>query len=330
MPTTALICGISGQDGGYLAKLLLDRGYKVIGTSRDAQVGEFSNLVRLGIKDRVELTSMASNDFRSVLQALARFEPDEVYHLGGQSSVGLSFDQPVETLESISLSTLNLLEAIRFLGRNIRYYSAGSSECFGDHGDAPANELTPFRPRSPYAVAKAAAFWQVANYREAYGLFACSGILFNHESPLRPERFVTQKIVRTACRIAAGSDERLKLGNLDIHRDWGWAPEYVDAMSRMLEQDTPKDYVIATGETNPLQDFVAEAFNVLGLDWQDHVSSDASLMRPTDLRISRADPTLASAMLDWHPSKRMRDVVKEMVTAFQPQLSSFNKTLFTE
>jgi GDPmannose 4,6-dehydratase len=227
----------------------------------------------------------------------------------------LSFEQPVETLESIALSTLNLLEAIRFLGRPIRYYSAGSSECFGDNGDAASNENTPFRPRSPYAVAKAAAFWQVANYREAYGLFACSGILFNHESPLRPERFVTQKIVRTACRIAAGSAETLHLGNLEIHRDWGWAPEYVHAMWLMLQQPTPQDFVIATGVTYPLADFVSETFQCLGLDWRQHVISDPSLMRPTDLRISRADPALAASVLGWRATSHMPDVVRAMVDA---------------
>ncbi|MDD2882207.1 MAG: GDP-mannose 4,6-dehydratase [Rhodoferax sp.] len=314
---TALICGISGQDGAYLAKLLLDRGYRVVGTSRDAQVSSFANLTRIGIRDRVELASMASNDFRSVVQMLARYEPQELYHLAGQSSVGLSFEQPVETLESISLSTLNLLESIRFLGCKTRFYSAGSSECFGDNGDLPADESTPFRPRSPYAVAKAAAFWQVANYREAYGLFACSGILFNHESPLRPERFVTQKIVRAACRIAAGSNERLQLGNLDIYRDWGWAPEYVDAMARMLAQDTPHDFVIATGETHALKDFVSEAFAALDLDWLEHVVSDPTLMRPTDMRFSRANPALAAEKLDWRADKRMSDVVRAMVAAEQ-------------
>jgi GDPmannose 4,6-dehydratase len=314
-PPVALICGISGQDGAYLAKLLLDRQYRVIGTSRDAQIGAFGNLVRFGIRDQVELTSMASNDFRSVLQCLARYQPNEVYHLGGQSSVGLSFDQPVETLESISLSTLNLLEAIRFLASGIRFYSAGSSECFGDQGDHPSSESTSFRPRSPYAVAKAAAFWQVANYREAYGLFACSGILFNHESPLRPERFVTQKIVRAACRIRSGSNERLRLGNLDIHRDWGWAPEYVDAMAQMLQQEAPQDYVIATGVTHSLQDFVEETFQALQLDWRDHVESDPTLMRPTDLRVSRADPSLAASKLGWRARTNMRDVVRSMVEA---------------
>jgi GDPmannose 4,6-dehydratase len=312
---TALICGISGQDGAYLAQLLLNRGYRVIGTSRDSQGSAFRNLARLKILDRVELISVATNDFRSVLHALSRYKPSEVYHLSGQSSVGLSFEQPVETLESIGLSTLNMLEAIRFLEADIRFFSAGSSECFGDNGEAACNETTPFRPRSPYAVAKATAFWQIANYREAYGLFACSGILFNHESPLRPERFVTQKIVRTACRIAAGSAEKLQLGNLDIHRDWGWAPEYVEAMVRMLQQDTARDLVIATGATHPLKDFVAEAFQTLGLDWQDHVISDPNLMRPTDLRISRADPTLAASVLGWQAHNRMPDVVHAMVTA---------------
>ncbi len=229
--TKALICGISGQDGAYLAQLLLSKGYSVCGTSRDAQISSFQNLMGLGIREQVKLESMALTDFRSVLQILTKIDPDEVYNLAGQSSVGLSFEQPVETLESVATGTLNLLEAIRFLGKPIKLYNAGSSECFGDLGEDTADETTPFRPRSPYGVAKATAFWQVANYREAYGLFACSGILFNHESPLRPERFVTQKIVSTACRIAAGSLEKLFLGNMSIQRDWGWAPEYVEAMS---------------------------------------------------------------------------------------------------
>lgn len=312
---TALICGIAGQDGAYLAELLLQEGYRVIGTSRDAQISGFGNLVRLGIRDRVEVTSMAVGDFRSVLQVLAHFQPDEVYNLSGQSSVGLSFEQPVETLESISVGTLNLLEAIRFLDRNIRFYNAGSSECFGDTGDAPASEQTPFRPRSPYAVAKSAAFWQVANYREAYGLFACSGILFNHESPLRPERFVTQKIARAAARIAAGSKQRLTLGRLDIQRDWGWAPEYVQAMWKMLNREEPDDFVIATGETRSLQELVAQAFATVDLDWREHVDSDPALMRPTELAVSRADPARARTNLDWNPQTRMAGVVRAMVKA---------------
>ena len=309
----ALICGISGQDGAYLAQLLLAKGYRVIGTARDAQMSSFANLERLGIRSQVTVVSMAINDFRSVLQVLSRHAPAEVYNLAGQSAVGLSFEQPVETLESISIGTLNLLEVIRFLNRDIRFYNAGSGECFGDTGDIPADENTPFRPRSPYAVAKAAAFWQVANYREAYGLFACSGILFNHESPLRPERFVTQKIVRAACRIAAGSAERLHLGNLDIQRDWGWAPEYVDAMWRMLQQPAPQDFIIATGETRPLQDFVDEAFKSVGLNWRDHVGSDPALMRPTDIAVSRADPSRAAEKLGWRSRTLMPVVVRNMM-----------------
>ena len=316
-PRTALICGISGQDGAYLAQLLLAKGYRVAGTSRDAQMSSFSNLHHLGIRDRVEVTSMALSDFRSVLQALTRFEPNEVYNLGGQSSVGLSFEQPVETLESISVGTINLLEAIRLLNRDIRFYNAGSSECFGDTGGVPATAQTPFRPRSPYAVAKAAAFWEVANYREAYGLFACSGILFNHESPLRPERFVTQKIVRAACRIAAGSAERLQLGNLDIQRDWGWAPEYVDAMWRMMQLEQPDDFVIATGQTRTLEEFVAEAFRCVGLDWNEHVDSNPALRRPTDLRVSRADPSHAAIRLGWRAQTLVHDVIQGMVSADQ-------------
>jgi len=312
---TAVICGISGQDGAWLSQLLLAKGYRVIGTARDAQMSSFGNLERLGIRGQVTVVSMAINDFRSVLQVLSRHEPAEVYNLAGQSSVGLSFDQPVETLESISVGTLNLLECIRFLNRDIRLYNAGSGECFGDTGDAPADEHTPFRPRSPYAVAKAAAHWEVANYREAYGLFACSGILFNHESPLRPERFVTQKIVRAACRIANGRRERLKLGRLDIERDWGWAPEYVEAMWRMLQQSQPYDFVIATGETHSLEDFVAAAFNAVNLDWREHVDIDQALMRPTDLEISCADPSLAESRLGWSAQTNMQRVVRKMVEA---------------
>lgn len=308
----ALICGISGQDGAYLARLLLGEGYEVYGTSRDAQMSSFPNLARLGILDRVHLESVSPVDFRSVLQALMKTRPDEVYNLAGQSSVGLSFQQPVETLESISVGTLNLLEGIRFTGRPIRFYNAGSSECFGDTGGTAADEATAFRPRSPYAVAKAAAHWEVANYREAYGLFACSGILFNHESPLRPERFVTKKIVAAACRIAAGSKEKLHLGNVSIQRDWGWAPEYVEAMWLMLQQDQPDDFVIATGESHSLEEFVGEAFACVGLDWQDHVVTDAGLLRPTDLAFGRGNPARARERLGWQAKYKMKDVVRMM------------------
>jgi GDPmannose 4,6-dehydratase len=312
---TALICGISGQDGAYLAQLLLKKGYIVWGTSRDAQISNFSNLVGLGIKDKVKLESMALNDFRSVLQAIKKVNPDEIYNLAGQTSVGLSFQQPVETLESIVTGTLNLLESIRFLDTPVKFYNAGSSECFGDTGEIAASENTPFRPKSPYAVAKAAAFWEVANYREAYELFACSGILFNHESPLRPERFVTQKIVATACRIAQGSQEKLYLGNMTIKRDWGWSPEYVEAMYLMLQQDSPDDYVICTGETSSLEEFVVATFTSLSLNWQDHVVVDSKLFRPTDLEAGKGNAEKAKQNLGWKAKYKMRDVVNMMVAA---------------
>jgi GDPmannose 4,6-dehydratase len=315
MSTTkkALICGVSGQDGAYLADLLLKKGYIVYGTSRDAQMSSFVNLARLGIRDDVKVESMAVNDFRSVLQVIANVQPDEIYNLAGQSSVGLSFQQPVETLESISVGTLNLLEVIRFVGSPIKFYNAASSECFGDTGGMPADEMTPFRPRSPYAVAKAAAFWEVANYREAYGIFACSGILFNHESPLRPSRFVTKKIVTAAHRIASGSKERLYLGNISIARDWGWAPEYVEAMWLMLQQPSAEDFVIATGETHTLEEFVAAAFSVVGLDWHDHVSADPSLFRPTEIAVGKGNPAKAYRQLGWKANYKMNDVVSLMV-----------------
>lgn len=317
----ALICGVSGQDGAYLARLLLERGYEVHGTSRDAHSANFGRLQRLGIRDRIRVHSMAPGDFRSVLQVLLRVAPDEVYNLAGQSSVGLSFEQPVESLESISLGTLNLIESIRTLSLPCRTYNAGSSECFGDTGGAPADETTAFRPRSPYAVAKAAAFWQVANYRESYGMYACSGILFNHESPLRPERFVTQKIVHAVCAIAGGRGGPLVLGNLDVSRDWGWAPEYVEAMWRMLQQPEPRDYVIATGETSRLRDFVDRAFAAVGLDPAAHVRTDPALARPADIAVSRANPERAASELGWVATWRMAEVVEAMVAARQEALA---------
>ncbi|KOR32003.1 NAD-dependent dehydratase [Achromatium sp. WMS3] len=309
----ALICGVSGQDGAYLAKFLLSKGYQVYGASRNAQSSSFHNLNKLGIQDRVSLVSVTLTDFRSVLQALAKFQPDEVYNLAGQSSVGLSFEQPVETMESIVIATLNLLEAIRFTGQKIKLYHAGSSECFGNIGFQAADELTPFRPRSPYAVAKSAAHWEVANYREAYNLFACTGILFNHESPLRPKHFVTRKIVSSACRIATGSQEKLHLGNITVMRDWGWAPEYVEAMWKLLQQQQPDDFVIATGESHTLEEFINATFTVLELNWRDYVIIDNELYRLTDISISKANPQKAAKKLGWKAKFMMKDVVKMMV-----------------
>lgn len=310
----ALICGGSGQDGSYLAKFLLGKGYVVWASSRDAQGASFSNWARIGIEPgQVKTLSMVPEDFRSVFMALRKSDPDEVYYLAGQSSVGLSFEQPAETIQSITLGTLNMLEACRLAERPVRLYQAGSSECFGDTLGEAANETTALKPSSPYAVAKASAYWLVENYRAAYSLYACTGILFNHESPLRPTRFVTQKIISTARRIASGSAEKLKLGRLDISRDWGWAPEYVEAMWLMLQQDTPEDYVIATGTTVTLEEFVAEVFRCLGLDWRDHVVVDAEFLRPTDLLVSRADPSKAERQLGWKARYKVADVVKGML-----------------
>ncbi|MBU3574756.1 GDP-mannose 4,6-dehydratase [Polynucleobacter sp. UK-Mo-2m-Kol15] len=312
---TALICGVSGQDGSYLAQLLLQKGYTVFGTSRDAQGSSFTNLKKLGVEGQVSYISMVPEDFRSVLVALRKSNPDEIYYLAGQSSVGLSFEQPAETIQSITLGTLNILEGCRMIetaDKTIKIYHAGSGECFGDTKGEPANEKTPFYPMSPYAVAKSSAYWLVNNYRDAYGLFACTGILFNHESPLRPERFVTQKIIRAVKRIAEGSKEQLKLGRLDIARDWGWAPEYVEAMWLMLQQDQPEDFVIATGTTITLEEFVKTAFEQANLNWKDFVVQDAALFRPTDLEIGRADPNKANQALAWKASTQGVEVVKEM------------------
>lgn len=310
----ALICGISGQDGSLLARLLLTKGYEVFGTSRDAEVSRFENLVYLGIRDKVLVRSMALNDFRSVLQVLKEVQPTEIYNLAGQTSVALSFQQPVETLESIANGTLNLLEAIRFEARQVHLYNAASGDCFGDTEERnPASEASPFRPRSPYAVAKGAAFWEVANYREAYGLFACSGLLFNHESELRPTRFVTKKVVQAACRIASGSNEKLFIGDAKVMRDWGYAPEYVEAMWMMLQQPNPEDFVIATGETRSLAEFIEAVFEELGLDWRRYTESHPDLVRASEISRGFADPSRAASALGWRAETKMRQLARILV-----------------
>ena len=309
---TALIAGVTGQDGAYLAHHLLGLGYRVVGSSRDAQMADTSRLERLGIATDVELVSLAPNDFRSVLKVVAGVQPDEIYNLAGQTSVGLSFEQPVECLESISTATLNLLEVIRFLGGGIRFFSAGSSECFGDTGQTPATEDTPMRPCSPYAVAKASAYWQVATYREAYGMYACTGILANHESPLRPKRFVTQKIIEGVKAIKVGRQTKIQLGNLDIWRDWGWAPDYVRAMALMLQADQPADYLIASGSTTSLRQFAQEAFAVAGLDFAEHLESVEALKRPSDLNYSAINPCRIQAALGWASKRPIREIVEKM------------------
>lgn len=311
---TALIIGVSGQDGAYLARLLLEKGYAVHGTSRDHEHARLDNLSLLDIRESVHLHTLTLSDFRSVLAILQALRPDEIYNLGGQTSVGRSFLFPVETFESISVGTVNILECLRLIPRDTRFFNAGSSECFGNCLE-PAHEGTRFRPRSPYAIAKAASHHAVANYREGYGLYACTGMLFNHESPLRPARFVTQKIVAAAARISRGARETLPLGNLAVARDWGWAPDYVDAMWRMLQQSDPRDYVIATGEVHRLHEFVAEAFATVGLDWRDHVVNDPTLLRPTDIDVSVGDPSQAERMLDWRATTRFRGVVRSLMDA---------------
>jgi len=309
----ALICGVTGQDGAYLAQFLLNQGYDVWGTSRDASSANTSRLDSLKLVDRVNLISMGPTDFRSVLCAIDQCQPSEIYNLSGQSSVGLSFEQPVETLESIATGTVNILESIRFLKSQARFYNAGSSECFGDTGRSKAMETTPFRPCSPYAVAKSTAHWLVASYRSAYKMHASTGILFNHESPLRPARFVTSKIVNTAVAIFGGNAKKLHLGDLSIQRDWGWAPEYVQAMWQMLQLATPDDYVIATGQTNSLQDFVDSTFSKLGMDWREHVVSDPALLRRSEVTYSGGDASKAKKFLNWEAGYKMQKVAHMMV-----------------
>lgn len=315
MHRTALIWGITGQDGAYLAELLLGKGYEVHGASRDAASSALTNLRQLGIHERVHLTPADVKQFRDVVEVLTRVRPLEIYNLAGQSSVGRSFTLPAETFDSISVGTLNVLEAIRLIELPARLFNAGSGECFGDTSGQLANEDTPFRPRSPYGAAKAAAFWTLATYREAYAAHACTGVLFNHESPLRPESFVTRKVVAAACRIFRGSAERLRIGDVSVERDWGWAPEYVVAMWRILQHPDPQDFVIATGRTHALRDFVRLTFEQLGLEWEQHVTIDPSLFRPGEVRTVRADPGKAMRVLGWRAERTLEDVVRLMVQA---------------
>lgn len=313
---SALITGIGGQDGAYLAHLLITKGYKVYGTSRDAGASHFDSLKRLDILKKINFLSMAPNDFKSTLTAISKTRPNEIYHLAGQTSVGLSFEQPSETIESITIGTLNILEAMRFLAIPAKFYHASSSECFGDTSGRPADEKTPFNPVSPYAVAKSAAHWLVRNYRDAHQMFAANGILFNHESELRPARFVTQKVVQAAYRISRGSNEKLILGDLSMSRDWGWAPEYVEAMWKILQADKADDFVIATGEANTLQSFVDQTFVFFGLNWTEHVDHDAQLMRPNEIPWSQGNPKKALDNLQWSAKIRMKDVVQRLCKAY--------------
>ena len=308
-----IIFGVSGQDGSYLAKLLLSKGFKVYGTSRDAEVQKFSNLKILGIKERISVVSVAINDFGSVFQCIKNISPDVIYNLASQSSVALSFSQPHETMESIELGTLNILESIRLYGKEIKFYNACSSECFGDTGEKKADEKTPFNPLSPYAVSKAAAYWTVKNYREAYGISACSGILFNHESPLRQDRFVTKKIINAAVDISKGKNKTLNLGNIDIVRDWGWAPDYVEAMWLMMENNISEDFVVATGISKSLKDFLSISFEYLNLNWKNYVSIDENLYRPTDISKNMGNPNKIKKQLGWKAKYSFHEMIKEII-----------------
>ncbi len=311
----ALICGISGQDGSYLAKVLLDRGYEVWGSSRDLNVNRFRNLHRLGIVESVKLIPLNTSSNESAVEVLQHIKPDAVFHLSGQSSVKLSFEQPVETLDSIAMATLRLLESIRRSGLDIRFFSAGSTECFGDTGDYVADEESAFRPGNPYAISKATAFWTVAHYRRAYGMHACTGILANHESPLRPQHFVTSKIIHAVACLALGKKVELSLGNLAIERDWGWAPEFVEAMALMLDQPVADDYIVATGTSHTLTEFLAKAFELVGRDWREHTTLNEQMMRLTDVTRVRVGISKINRHIGWKARIHMPEVIGRLLEA---------------
>ena len=317
MAKTALICGVGGQDGSYLAKLLLDKGYRVVGTSRNPGAALAGNLTKLDIAQHLECIPMESADENSVQAAVNNTNPDEIYYLAGESSVVKSFEYPAEAFEGITLGAIYLLESIKRMrvDKQIRLFNAGSSNCFGEVVGLIADENTPFNPVSPYAIAKSSVSWLVKHYRQSYGMYTCTGTLFNHESPLRPSHFVTQKIVQGVKEIAAGRQSQLALGRLDIARDWGWASEYVEAMWLMLQQDQPEDFVIATGTTMTLMDFVKTAFDQVSLDWQSYVVQDPAFMRPADLLVSRANIAKISHSLGWKPKVTGAKVVQKM---FEP------------
>jgi len=309
----ALITGVTGQDGAYLSRVLLEKGYKVYGTVRDSISPHSKNLTLLGIEGSIEFIPTDLLDLSNVIRLLERIKPDEIYNLASQSSVGLSFEQPIGTVEFNIMSTVNLLEAIRILPFKAKFYHASSSEMYGKVNELPVTEKTALHPVSPYAVSKAASHWMTVNYREAYGLFCCCGILFNHESVLRAEHFVTKKIISAAVRISKGSKERLKLGNIEIKRDWGFAPQYVKAMWLMLQQDDPDDYVIATGEAHSLREFIELAFAHAGLDWEEYVGIDEALFRPSEIDVIYGNPAKAKAKIGWEYNLSFENLIKRLV-----------------
>ena len=317
----ALVCGVLGQDGAYLARLLLNKGYDVWGTSRRVSHSSLDNLNYLNIQHQVHLLTMNANDDANVREVVAKSQPDELYWLSGQSSVGRSFQQPHDTVHGGVLGLLNVLEAVRLLNPLARVFNASSGEIFGDLGDRLAEELSPLQAASPYAAAKVATHALIQSYRLGFGLFASNAIFFNHESPLRPHSFVTRKIVAAAAR-ARDTGEMLSLGRLDIARDWGWAPDYVESMWLTLQHDRPDDFVIATGQAHALTDFVAQAYAFFDLDWHDHVRSDPSLFRPSDRTFSAGSPDKAARDLGWRSRHQMPDVVRMMCEAEQILLTT--------
>jgi GDPmannose 4,6-dehydratase len=321
MTKRALITGITGQDGSYLAELLLAKGYDVGGIVRRSSSMERARIDHLHLidstqaRDRVTLYYGDLTDGSSLNRALQAFKPDEVYNLGAQSHVRISFDVPEYTTDVDALGTIRLLEAIREVGLRPRFYQASSSELYGAALEVPQTERTPFNPRSPYACAKAFSFFAVKNYRDAYGMFAVNGILFNHESPRRSPNFVTRKVTKAAARIKLGLQDKLALGNLDARRDWGFAADYVDAMWRMLQQDNADDFVIATGETHSIRELLDVAFGRVGLDWNQHVVHDPRQLRPTEVDLLLGDASKAARVLGWQPTVRFQQLIEMMVDA---------------
>jgi GDPmannose 4,6-dehydratase len=310
---TALITGITGQDGSYLAEFLLEKDYQVVGMVRRTSTLNFERIKH--IQDRVELVPGDLLDEASLMTVLSTYRPQEVYNLAAQSFVQTSWQQPVFTGKVTALGVTRMLDAIRLVDPNIRFYQASSSEMFGKVREVPQNEHTPFYPRSPYGVAKVYGHWITVNYRESYGLFACSGILFNHESPRRGLEFVTRKVTHGAARIKLGLDNGLHLGNLDSQRDWGYAGDYVEAMWLMLQQDEPDDYVIGTGEMHSIRELCQIAFGHLDLDWQEHVVQDPKFYRPADVDLLISDASKAHRDLGWKPTVSFEELIHRMVDA---------------
>jgi len=309
----ALITGITGQDGSYLAELLLEKGYDVHGLVRRSS--SFNTWRIDHVRDRLTLHYGDLVDQNSIVRALEAIEPDEVYNLAAQSHVKVSFDMPEYTTDVTAIGVLRVLDAVRDIGLKTRFYQAGSSEMFGLVQETPQTERTPFHPRSPYAVSKVYGHWMTVNYRESYGMHVSNGILFNHESPRRGENFVTRKITMGVAAIKQGRAKDLRLGNLDAKRDWGYAKDYVEAMWRMLQQDEPGDYVVATGETHSVREFCEEAFSSVGLDWKDFVKVDAKYFRPAEVDLLLGDATKARTVLGWEPKVTFRGLAKLMVEA---------------